>query len=195
MTNQSIDPRIVSLRLAVQETFGRQPIVHNDFVALVDEIERKTRQHISESTLERLWNYSTRKHSGVSLHTLNLLALYAGKNDWKIFCQSLRESDGQESELFDADVIDSAELLPDDRLQIGWLPDRICTVRYLGDNRFIAEECINSTMQPGDTFSCLQFQLHRPLTMDAFRQKDADDDTNRRYTVGSRNGLTTLKKL
>jgi hypothetical protein len=68
-------------------------------------------------------------------------------------------------------------------------------VRYLGDNRFVAEHCENAKMQAGDTFSCLQFSLGKELILSDFRQANTPDAISRTYTVGSRNGLTTLRVL
>ena len=70
-------------------------------------------------------------------------------------------------------------------------------VRYLGNNRFVAERTENSTIQPGDKFSCLMFQKGRELYLDMFQRADDDGapDVNARYVVGQRNGLSTLEML
>ena len=44
-----------------------------------------------------------------------------------------------------------------DMVKISWLPDRMCSLRYLGDNRFIVVESQNAKLLPGDTFSTLVF--------------------------------------
>ncbi len=184
-------PQIIALREQVESRFGKKLSVHADFLALVAVIEMEQRQHISESTLERVWGYSTRGYDTISLHTLDVLSQYAAGCCWEDFCKLLHSESGCESELFDVEHISSNDLSVGDRLQIGWLPDRLCQVRYLGDNRFIAEECYNSKMQAGDTFSCLQFSLGHPLALD-----DLYRDNSRLggpYIVGQKNGLTTLK--
>lgn len=191
MSIQRDIPQIIALREQVESRFGKKLSVHADFLALVAVIEMEQRQHISESTLERVWGYSTRGYDTISLHTLDVLSQYAAGCCWEDFCQKLHTESGCESELFDVEHISSSDLAIGDRLLIGWLPDRLCQVRYLGDNRFIAEECYNSKMQAGDTFSCLQFSLGRPLVLD-----DLYRDNSRLgspYVVGQKNGLTTLK--
>ena len=188
-------PQILALRERVEERFGKRLAVHADFLALVAVIEMEQRQHISESTLERVWGYSTRGYDTVSLHTLDILSHYAAECCWEDFCRLLSEESGCESELFNAEKISSADLSVGDRLLIGWLPDRLCEVRYLGDNRFVAEHCENAKMQAGDTFSCLQFSLGKELILSDFRQANTPDATSRTYTVGSRNGVTTLRIL
>ena len=215
MSIESNIPQIATLRERVELCFGKRLQVHADFLALVADIEAAQRQHISESTLERVWGYSTRGYGRVSLRTLDVLAKYAGAESWSDFCAELKHTGIVESEMFDCDSVRSSDLHVGDRLRIGWQPDRLCRVRYLGDNRFIAEECKNSKMRAGATFSCLQFQLGRELVMDDFVN---GDDTGQpaaspaspaspantasgtavlpqRYAVGRRHGLTLLEIL
>ena len=183
-------PQISALRQHVERRFGKKLAVHADFQALTAAIEAALRLHISETTLERVWGYSTRGYDTVSLHTLNVLAAYAEGCSWEDFCKLLQEGTNCESDFFNTEHIDSRELKEGDRLQIGWLPDRICEIRYLGENRFLAERCENSKLQTGDTFSCLQFTLGRPLTMtDLHRGNVLLGST---YVVGQKNGITTL---
>lgn len=186
-------PQISALRQHVERRFGKKLAVHADFQALTAAIEAALRLHISETTLERVWGYSTRGYDTVSLHTLNVLAAYAEGCSWEDFCKLLQEGTNCESDFFNTEHIDSRELTEGDRLRIGWLPNRICEIRYLGENRFLAERCENSKLQAGDTFSCLQFTLGHPLTMtDLCRNNSLIGPT---YVVGQKNGLTTLVKI
>ena len=147
---------------------------------------------MSESTLERLWGYSTRRYETVSVRTLNVLARFVGYHSWEEFCSTV-ENIKSESEMFMDKAICSADLSIGDKLRIGWPPDRICIIRYLGDNNFIAEETANSTMQPGDTFSCLQIQKGRPLHLDNFRRAESKEKF--RYVVGINSGITLLEVI
>lgn len=186
-------PQISALRQHVEQRFGKKLAVHADFQALTAAIEAALRLHISETTLERVWGYSTRGYDTVSLHTLNVLAAYAEGGSWEDFCKLLQEGTNCESDFFNTEHIDSRELTEGDRLRIGWLPNRICEIRYLGENRFLAERCENSKLQAGDTFSCLQFTLGHPLTMtDLCRDNALLGPT---YVVGQKNGITTLGKI
>ena len=76
MNFESNIPQIAVLRKRVEERFGKPLTIHNDFVMLVEDIEKCLREHISETTLERVWNYSTRGNNSVSLRTLDVLAKY-----------------------------------------------------------------------------------------------------------------------
>lgn len=196
MSIRSDIPQIVVLRERVERRFGKRLSVHADFLALVAEVEMVLRQHISESTLERVWGYSTRGYNTVSLRTLDVLSHYAEGCDWQEFCERLASESECESELFDAEHISSSDLSVGDCLQIGWLPDRLCVVRYLGENRFVAEECKNSKMQKGDTFSCLQFSLGKELILGDFTPYATTSTIlHQNYSVGRQHGLTTLRLL
>lgn len=190
MNIKSDIPQIAQLRLLIEKSIDFPLNTHGDFVRLSAGIEFTLREHMSESTLERLWGYSTRRYDTVSIRTLNVLCRFINFRSWEHFCEYISEGPS-DSELFTGNTIDTADLEVGARIRIGWQPDRMCIVRYLGDNRFIAEETINSTMQSGDTFSCLQFQKGRELHLDDFRK--ADPSEKFRYVVGINSGLTTLE--
>lgn len=183
------------LLLEAANKFGRQPEVPADFIALADSIKSALRHHISPSTLERLWNYSTRTASSVSVHTLNLLCEYVGKKNWKVFCSSLNETGLIDSDMIEDKAIFSNSLNPGERLEIGWLPDRKCVIEYLGEYKFKAIQCENSTMQPGDTFKCIEFIKNQPAIMDEFTPFGESGESYKRYTAGKYHGLSFIKKL
>lgn len=192
MNFESNIPQIAVLRKRVEERFGKPLTIHNDFVMLVSDIELVLREHISETTLERVWNYSTRGNGTVSLRTLDVLAQYCADCLWFEFCKGLDDEQGIESEVFNVESIESCSLSSGMRLRIGWLPNRLCIIRYLGNNRFIAEHCENSTMRDGATFSCLQFSLGKEALLTDFKQNESEASGNS-YAIGLKNGLTTLK--
>lgn len=187
-------PQIVALRERVEACFGKSLIVHSDFLDLVAVIEKSQRQHISESTLERVWGYSTRGYDTVSLRTLDVLAQYVGIRNWGEFCNTLQNESQEESELFNTSSITTSDLQVDTLIRIGWQPNRICEIRYLGENRFIAEKCKNSTMKEGDTFLCLQFTLGKELQLSNFCRKGATSSAQT-YIVGRKHGLTILQLM
>ena len=192
MNIQTDIPQINLLRKAVEQAIDFPLSTHGDFLRLSAGIEFTLREHMSESTLERLWGYSTRHYDTVSVRTLNVLARFVGYHSWEEFCTTTGKAES-ESELFTDQSIRSAELNKGDRLRIGWPPDRVCIIRYLGDNNFIAEETLNSTMQPGDSFSCIQIQKGRPLHLDTFRKAGSSEKF--RYVVGINSGLTLVEVI
>lgn len=187
-------PQIKELCQLVEKQFGKTMEVHTDFVKLVKQIELQQREHISESTLERVWGYSTRGYDSVSLRTLNVLAVYAGYNGWQTFCQYLQTTNSCDSEIFNFEYLSSDDLKPGDQLRIGWQPNRLCVIEYLGEYKFKAIECQNSKMQPGDSFTCAQFVLGKVLYLYNFTNKGESPSTQS-YVVGMNHGLTTLELL
>jgi len=186
-------PEVTALRQQVETVYGRAPETHNGFIALVDTLDAALHEHLSESTLERLWGYSSRGTEAISIRTLDVLSRYVGAAGWKDFCARLKADSPIESEEFGGDSVVSYGLTPGTRLRLGWMPDRIVTVEYLGEHRFVVRESINSSLQPGDSFECVQLQKGRPLYLDRFRRAGSDNES--RYVAGERNGLTLLKVL
>lgn len=194
MAIDSKSPELVLLRERIEKLFGRKLEVHSDFEELRDTIFSATKEHISETTLERIWGYSTRGYKSVSRRILNVLSAYSGSGSWNLFLLRLKETQASESDLFDLDSINSSELQPGARLRIGWPPDRVCVIRYLGNNRYVAEDTRNSKLLPGDTFYCSHFQLNRPNYL--YDLKEVDGKLKgRSYGIGLLHGLTSLQIL
>ena len=193
MSIQANIPEIAALRREVESRFGRPLHTHADFVLLTEAIETALHEHLSPTTLERVWGYSTRHYDTVSRRTLDVLARYADREGWDDYCDYLRREAGTESDFFTEGILDVSSLTVGTRLRLGWQPDRVCEVRYLGDYRFIVESVTNGSLRAGDTFSCLQFQRGKPLYMDCFEREGESTGQNQRYAVGRENGLTLLE--
>ena len=167
-----------------------EPYVNHLHLALATLIETETHEHISDSTIKRLWKPSL-GYATVSTHTLNLLSCYAGYPHFEEFCRKLSENGILESELYaDKHGIRTVNLSPGTLLHIAWLPDRECTLRYLGDNRFEAVETHKSKLQPGDTFSCSGFTPGRPVYVDNLQRGGESFD---QYAIGTAHGLTRVE--
>ena len=193
MSIQANIPEIAALRREVESRFGRPLHTHADFVLLTEAIEEALHEHLSPTTLERVWGYSTRHYDTVSRRTLDVLARYAERESWDSYCDYLKQTAGTESDFFTEGILDVSSLTVGTRLRLGWQPDRVCEARYLGDYRFIVESVTNGSLRVGDSFSCLQFQQGKPLYMDCFRRADEPTEENLRYAVGRENGLTLLE--
>lgn len=191
MSVPSNTPQIAALKLAVEKKAETTMRTHEDFLILVGKIECNSREHISESTLERIWGYSTREAAAISLHTLNVLSRYAGAASWEEFCKHLKESACIESEELTRNSILSSNLPESCTIRLGWLPDRIIEAEFKGDAEFVVKTSLNSSIKPGDRFKCLQFQKGEPLFLDCFRR--VGEKKEHRYVVGERNGLTLVE--
>ena len=195
MGTDSGSPKILALRLEVEGKFGKKCHVPADFVALSDCLNSTIRHYISPSTLERVWNYSTRKNSSISAHTLNVLCDFIGKKNWMEFCNHLNEKGIVDSDIVEGENIRSSDLNIGDRLQISWLPDRNCIIEYLGDYKFKAIHCENSILQPGDTFKCIEFIKGQSAIMDELIQYNSADKVPKRYIAGKQHGLSCIKLM
>jgi hypothetical protein len=78
------EEELTSIKIAVEEAFGRKVLQHTDCVHLSAEIYSKTRSWLSEQTLRRTFGLVKSRFS-VSLTTLNILAQYAEFADWADF--------------------------------------------------------------------------------------------------------------
>ena len=195
MSIQANIPEIAALRREVESRFGRPLHTHADFVLLTEAIETALHEHLSPTTLERVWGYSTRHYDTVSRRTLDVLARYAERESWDCYCDYLRREAGTESDFFTEGILDVSSLTVSTRLCLGWQPDRVCEVRYLGDYRFVVERVENSALRVGDSFSCMQLQLGQELYMDCFQRAGEPLNENARYAVGQSHGLTTLRVI
>jgi hypothetical protein len=195
MSIQANIPEIAALRREVESRFGRPLHTHADFVSLTETIEVTLHEHLSPTTLERVWGYSTRHYDTVSRRTLDVLARYVGADGWDDYVDRLRSTAGRESEEFTDGVVNISSLAVGARLLIGWQPDRLCEIRYLGNFRFVVERVENSALRVGDSFSCMQLQLGQELYMDCFQRAGEPLNENARYAVGQSHGLTTLRNL
>jgi hypothetical protein len=78
------EEELTSIKIAVEEAFGRKVLQHTDCVHLSAEIYGKTKSWLSEQTLRRTFGLVKSRFS-VSLTTLNILAQYAEFADWADF--------------------------------------------------------------------------------------------------------------
>lgn len=185
-------PEVAQLICDVERRFGRSVVSRSDFARLVNHIEDTTSNHISENTLRRLWGRIS-GYSSVFVHTLDVLAQYVGCEHWEAYLENISTLDKAESNIVStAHTIKSCELNAGDRVRIGWLPNRLCVVEYLGHNKFIAVETQNSTLQQGDIFECSVMLKGHPLFIDNLVH---GNEYCPRYSIGINNGLTTLEKL
>jgi len=194
MSVRTDTPHIYALIVRVEEKAGFSCNVPGDFLKLSIRIYDECSEMLSESTLQRVWGYSTRSVSAVSRHTLDVLASYIGEKDWDNFLSYLKINGKKESEFYSEKSIFSSSLKVGSRLRLGWSPDRIAEVCYDGDNRYHIVSAENTALQPGDSFSCIQFQKGRPFYLDRFCNADGSV-VDGRYAVGELSGLTVLELL
>ena len=185
-------PQIVALKKAVEKRFGHPIESRTDFTELAYDIERTTNNHISENTLRRLWGKIS-GYTTVFTRTLDVLCKYIGHEQWNDYCKYLSKESEKESEIISSNMIIKVEELQiGDKIRLGWLPDRMCIVQYIGGRTFKAIDAVNSTVQTGDTFECSLMIKGYPLFVDNLVH---GGEHCQRYSMGIQSGLTTLEKL
>lgn len=158
-----------------------------DFEQLSSDIFLKTKNHISVSTLKRLWGYIQRPNR-VRKSTLDILANYVGHTDFDKYCRTRNQAIN--SGFLDEKVILSAGLNTGTILEIGWEPDRLCHVTYQGDNYFQISKASNTALKVGVIYRISVFSLGEPLYLE-----DLSDESNEEkvYIAGKNSGLTVLR--
>lgn len=184
-------PEIIALRKDIEQHIGRSLQSPSDFEYLIDRIWQKQHQVFSLSTIKRLWGYVS-SNGQPRLSTLNTLSRFLGYDDWNAYLTALEQRTENESDIFKGEGICTADLSVNDLIRVSWLPNRQCTFRYLGNNRFEVTESIHAKLQIGDTFDAIAFIIGKPMYLDNLKRQD---ETTTSYIAGKKNGITSVRKL
>lgn len=184
-------PEIIALRKDIEQHIGRSLQSPSDFEYLIDRIWQKQHQVFSLSTIKRLWGYVS-SNGQPRLSTLNTLSRFLGYDDWNAYLTALEQRTENESDIFKGEGICTADLAVNDLIRVSWLPNRQCTFRYLGNNRFEVTESIHAKLQIGDTFDAIAFIIGKPMYLDNLKRQD---ETTTSYIAGKKNGITSVRKL
>ena len=185
-------PIVALLRKEFEELFGQPIKTPCDFFAAAGFASDKAHATISESTMRRLYKPED-AYPNYSDTTLNVVSVALGYKHFKDFCDHVSKSGIQDSELSCGEhYIKADDLDVGDRIYIAWLPDRECSLKYLGNYRFEVDEVVNATIVKGDRFSCRCFTQDKCLLVD-----DLEHDGKRiaSYIMGKSNGLACVKKV
>lgn len=171
---------------AIEKTCGFRVATPSDFERLSAELFESQRVTVSTSTLKRIWGYAGQT-AHPRLFTLDTLSRFAGYKDYDAFLKSSGQVTESQSQLFLSDALTVNTLPKGVRLQLSWLPDRICVVEHLGSGRFRVENAENTKLQEGDIFECHLFINHEPLYIDQLQRGNLPPV---RYVAGRQNGVT-----
>ena len=182
-------PELQALIVAVEKRHGEPLRSTTGFERLSAEMTAVLGEGLGASTLKRLWGYIP-GGTVPRLSTLNLLARYAGYPDFKTFRQKTpaRDDSGYVAK---GCCITSDELEVGDCLVLGWAPDRIVKLKYLGEDRFEVLSSEHSKLRPGDVFVQSCFFKGWPLYVPCiWRGGEATPP----FIAGKAHGLTLLEK-
>lgn len=186
---QKTSPEIAELKQRIEKEMKRKMKTPNDFIFLSGAIFERTRETMSPTTLKRLWGYidgadQTRNS------TLQILSRFLGYESWEAFVDDIGKDSGSNKVL--SPHIDVKELNVGDRVKVSWRPDRRCTFRYLGEEKFEVEAAENSKLEVGNTFYCGLFILNEPLYLTDLVQ---GNNLPSAFVVGNKDGLCEIERL
>ncbi len=182
---------VFELRIAIEKSIGRKLKTPADFVFCTGIIWERMHQNISPTTLKRMWGYIEGADT-TRLSTLNLLSEFLGFGDWDGFQKHLEANAESQSDVIITPTIATSSLEIGDLIEIQWLPNRRCVLKYEGNNTFTVIESEHSKLQIGNTFECSSFLIGQPLYLDNLVQ---GNNAPVAFVVGKRDGLKVAKKL
>lgn len=153
---------IEELKLLIEQKFGKQLSTTTDFNEFSLTVTKTIGIQVSASTLKRMWGYVSDSHKPRRL-TLDTLARYLGHNDYHAFLLWLKTSTRYNSSFFSAEQLISNDVEPGATVEIGWSPNRLLRLSYLGDSLYEVTEAENSKLRPGDRFKTGCFIKEQPL--------------------------------
>lgn len=183
-------PELAYLLTEVENKYGRRIATTTDFESLSVVIEHQIGELISSSTLKRLWGYVSLNPTP-RIATLDILSRYLGFKDFKTFCEDLRESKAYDSTFFSAQCLVVAELEEGTEVTIGWAPNRLVTMNYLGAFKFEVTATENSQLLVGDSFELSEIIAGYPLYISRVLR---DGEYTPPFVAGRQGGINILKK-
>ena len=115
---------------------------------------------------------------------------YIGHADYKDFVCWLKNSTLYNSSFFMADQLTSSQLTAGTELVIGWSPNRMLTLRYLGESLYEVVTTENSKLLCGDRFVTGCFIKGQPLLLPYVER---DGARTMPFVAGRHGGLTVVR--
>lgn len=182
-------PELAYLLDEVEQRYGRRIATTTDFESLSVVIEHQIGEMLSASTLKRLWGYVSLNPTP-RVATLDILSRYVGYKNFKSFCEGLKESKAFVSTFFTAKYQTVAELVPGVIVTIGWAPNRLVQMSYLGEFKFEVVLSENSQLLPGDRFELSEIIVGYPLYISRILR---DGEYTPSYVAGRQCGISMMK--
>ena len=181
-------PEIEELKKLIEEKYGKKLSTTTDFDEFSLFLQRKNDINVSSSTLKRLYGYVGDSHKP-RVVTLNALASYLGHKDYASFVTWLKKSTRYNSSFFDANQLVSNDLTTGDVVEIGWAPNRMLLLDYLGNSTYRVLESHNSKVQPDDSFITGCFIKGSPLYLPFIERQGKRTAP---FVAGRNGGLTIV---
>ena len=121
--------------------------------------------------------------------TLDVLSQYIGHKSYMEFTHWLKTSTKYNSSFFKANQLVSSDLREGSLVSIGWSPNRLLLLRYLGDSTYEIEKSENSKLLPGDRFVTGCFIKEQPLFLPYIER---GGERTASFVAGRNGGLTVI---
>lgn len=184
-------PEIEELKLLIEQKYGKTLGTTTDFEEFSVHLSHDTGQNVSASTLKRLWGYVNDSHKP-RMFTLDILAQYLGHANYYAFVSWLKTSTRYNSSFFNAKQLISNELDAGTEVEIGWSPNRLVRLCYLGESRYEVESSHNSKLVDGDIFVTGCFIKGQPLYLPYI---DRIGNRTAPFVAGRNGGLTIINVI
>lgn len=181
-------PVIEELKTLVEQVYGKVLATTTDFEEFTIFLKKKTGKSVSASTLKRIYGYVNDDHKP-RVATLDILAKFVGQKDFNTFTLWLKSSTKFNSSFFMADQLISSNLDMGTQIAIGWAPDRLLTLRYLGNSQYEVISAANSKLQPGDRFTTGCFIKNQALYL-PYIERNGEHTIP--FVAGRNGGLTLI---
>ena len=184
-------PEIEELKLLVEQLYGKKLSTTTDFEEFSLTIHKKHGLTVSASTMKRLYGYVGDSHKP-RVSTLDTLARYIGHKDYDSFLQWLKKSTRYNSSFFDANQLLSSDEKLGDIVEIGWAPNRLLRLEYLGDSTYRVVRASNSKLLAGDVFVTGCFIKGQPLYLPYIER---DGERTPPFVAGRNGGLSIMRTI
>ncbi len=184
-------PEIEELKLLVEQEYGKLLATTTDFEEFSFFLEKHTGGKVSASTLKRLYGYVSDDHKP-RMVTLDILSQYIGHKNYMEFKQWLKTSIKYNSSFFKASQLVSSDLKEGTEVTIGWSPNRILRLLYLGESTYEILASENSKLQVGDHFVTGCFIKEQPLYLPYIER---NGERTASFVAGRNGGLTLINVI
>jgi hypothetical protein len=170
----------------IEERFGKPIVYPKDCEALAATITTECKDHISASTLKRLYGF-VKGTDQARQSTLDVLAKYLGAQNWETLIRSF--GNALHSEFTSLNEITIENIEKGKTILLGYFPDRNLSLKYLGKQQFEVITSENSKLTKGDILTAFHFVLGYPLLIENVKRNGKDLG---QYIAGKSSGLTHI---
>ena len=182
-------PQIEELKSLIIQKYGKMLSTTTDFEEFSIILQKNTGKNVSASTLKRLYGYVNDDHRP-RVATLDILSQYIEHSNFSAFCKWLKNCTKFNSSFFMAQQLVSSSLRKGAEVTIGWSPNRVLNLRYLGESLYEVTSAENSKLKAGDKFVTGCFIKEQPLYLPYIER---DGERTASFVAGRNGGITLIK--